>query len=157
MQIPFRDSKLTRLLTDSLGGNTKTALCATIGPAVCVHGPRRGGESGDILTAWTLMLRGCLRAAVRWLAALLLDIFTRCCALASQSLASASSHARDGSVDREWEPHRAFPSKLLSPQFTFHFPRSDFIRERSLSILCSLSFSSPLFLSPSCSSLLLLP
>lgn len=32
--IPFRDSKLTRLLTDSLGGNSKTSLVATIGPAV---------------------------------------------------------------------------------------------------------------------------
>ena len=32
--MPFRDSKLTRLLTDSLGGNTKTALCACVGPAL---------------------------------------------------------------------------------------------------------------------------
>jgi hypothetical protein len=32
--VPFRDSKLTRLLTDSLGGNSKTCLVATIGPAV---------------------------------------------------------------------------------------------------------------------------
>ncbi|KAL8271643.1 hypothetical protein Esti_004448 [Eimeria stiedai] len=30
--IPFRDSKLTRLLQDSLGGSTKTCLIATIGP-----------------------------------------------------------------------------------------------------------------------------
>eukprot|EP01002_Notosolenus_urceolatus_P015463 NODE_802_length_1770_cov_8.079024_g656_i0.p1 GENE.NODE_802_length_1770_cov_8.079024_g656_i0~~NODE_802_length_1770_cov_8.079024_g656_i0.p1 ORF type:complete len:541 (+),score=72.01 NODE_802_length_1770_cov_8.079024_g656_i0:196-1623(+) len=30
--IPFRDSKLTRLLTDSLGGNSKTCMCATIAP-----------------------------------------------------------------------------------------------------------------------------
>ena len=29
--VPFRDSKLTRLLTDSLGGNTKTSLCASVG------------------------------------------------------------------------------------------------------------------------------
>ncbi len=33
--VPFRDSKLTRLLTDSLGGNSKTVLCATVGPAEC--------------------------------------------------------------------------------------------------------------------------
>ncbi|SMN22956.1 similar to Saccharomyces cerevisiae YEL061C CIN8 Kinesin motor protein involved in mitotic spindle assembly and chromosome segregation [Maudiozyma saulgeensis] len=31
--VPFRESKLTRLLQDSLGGNTKTALIATISPA----------------------------------------------------------------------------------------------------------------------------
>lgn len=31
--MPFRDSKLTRILSDSLGGNSKTALVVTIGPA----------------------------------------------------------------------------------------------------------------------------
>ena len=31
--IPFRDSKLTWLLKDSLGGNTKTVMLAAIGPA----------------------------------------------------------------------------------------------------------------------------
>jgi len=30
--VPFRDSKLTRLLTDSLGGNAKTVICANAGP-----------------------------------------------------------------------------------------------------------------------------
>lgn len=32
--VPFRDSTLTRLLTDSLGGNTKTCLCANLGPSL---------------------------------------------------------------------------------------------------------------------------
>eukprot|EP00347_Sterkiella_histriomuscorum_P000485 403375673 len=31
--VPFRDSKLTRILSDSLGGNSKTALIVTIGPS----------------------------------------------------------------------------------------------------------------------------
>lgn len=30
MYIPYRDSKLTRILQDSLGGNTKTVMIATV-------------------------------------------------------------------------------------------------------------------------------
>ncbi|KAL7745956.1 Kinesin- motor protein, partial [Sorochytrium milnesiophthora] len=33
--IPYRDSKLTRLLQDSLGGSTKTCIIATVSPAWC--------------------------------------------------------------------------------------------------------------------------
>jgi len=32
--VPYRDSKLTRLLTDSLGGNSKTGMCACIAPTL---------------------------------------------------------------------------------------------------------------------------
>jgi hypothetical protein len=32
--VPFRDSKLTRLLEDSLGGNCKTSMVITIGPSI---------------------------------------------------------------------------------------------------------------------------
>lgn len=39
--IPYRDSTLTWLLKDSLGGNSKTAMIATISPAI-----------DNIVTAW---------------------------------------------------------------------------------------------------------
>jgi hypothetical protein len=32
--VPYRDSKLTRLLRDSLGGRTKTCIIATVSPTV---------------------------------------------------------------------------------------------------------------------------
>ncbi|XP_044741151.1 kinesin-like protein Klp61F [Chrysoperla carnea] len=33
--VPYRESKLTRLLQDSLGGRTKTSIIATVSPATC--------------------------------------------------------------------------------------------------------------------------
>ncbi|KAI7800233.1 putative kinesin-like protein KIF3C-like [Triplophysa rosa] len=36
--VPYRDSKLTRLLQDSLGGNAKTIMVATLGPASYNYG-----------------------------------------------------------------------------------------------------------------------
>ncbi|XP_066532682.1 kinesin-like protein KIF3C isoform X1 [Hoplias malabaricus] len=35
--VPYRDSKLTRLLRDSLGGNAKTIMVATLGPSSCSY------------------------------------------------------------------------------------------------------------------------
>ena len=35
--VPYRDSKLTRLLQDSLGGNTKTCMIANVSPADFNH------------------------------------------------------------------------------------------------------------------------
>lgn len=33
--VPYRESKLTRILQDSLGGRTKTSIIATVSPALC--------------------------------------------------------------------------------------------------------------------------
>jgi len=35
---PYRDSKLTRILQDSLGGNCKTAMITTISPMSTCYG-----------------------------------------------------------------------------------------------------------------------
>jgi kinesin family protein 4/21/27 len=33
--VPYRDSKLTRILQDSLGGNSNTYMIACVSPATC--------------------------------------------------------------------------------------------------------------------------
>lgn len=35
--IPYRDSKLTRLLKDSLGGNTRTIMIGCVSPSINCH------------------------------------------------------------------------------------------------------------------------
>jgi hypothetical protein len=56
---PFRDSKLTRLLTGTLGGNSRTSLCANIGPA-----PRNHGENHSTLLFARRAMKVSTRASV---------------------------------------------------------------------------------------------
>ena len=50
--VPYRDSKLTRILEDSVGGNCKTTMIAMISPALeAFAGVRLPGDvMGDIAT-----------------------------------------------------------------------------------------------------------
>ena len=51
--IPYRDSKLTRLLRDSLGGKTKTCIIATIAPTVqCQVSWEWGPGWGEAWISW---------------------------------------------------------------------------------------------------------
>lgn len=93
--IPYRDSKLTRLLEDSLGGNCVTTLVATVSPSACsfaeslstlkfatraktvVNAPRvnedgSGSDSRTLLRRYELELRR-LRAELRERAKSLVD------------------------------------------------------------------------------------
>jgi hypothetical protein len=91
--IPYRDSKLTRLLEDSLGGNCVTTLVATVSPSACsfaeslstlkfatraktvVNAPRVNEDVGDqrtLLRKYELELRR-LRAELRERAKTLVD------------------------------------------------------------------------------------
>jgi hypothetical protein len=50
--VPYRDSKLTRLLRDSLGGRTKTCIIATIAPTVqCQVRCRKQGKPAGLPSA----------------------------------------------------------------------------------------------------------
>jgi kinesin family member 5 len=53
MHIPYRESKLTRILTESLGGNSKTCLIVTMSPhpfneAECLSSLRFGSRARNI-------------------------------------------------------------------------------------------------------------
>lgn len=59
--VPYRDSKLTRLLRDSLGGRTKTCIIATIAPTVqCQVRRRKWGSAvvATMLPLWSNTLLG---------------------------------------------------------------------------------------------------
>lgn len=75
--MPYRDSKLTRLLRDSLGGKTKTCIIATIAPTVQCQVRGRGSvglggtvrcERGCVLLAGAGGGTGCHAASMRMLA-----------------------------------------------------------------------------------------
>lgn len=57
--VPFRDSKLTRLLTESLGGNCKTTICACISPSLLHY-----DESYSTLLFATRAMSVCTRYVV---------------------------------------------------------------------------------------------
>jgi len=56
--IPYRDSKLTKLLKNALGGNSKTTMIATISPAEENHDQTlstlRYGKHGELGTCLSL-------------------------------------------------------------------------------------------------------
>lgn len=58
--VPYRDSKLTRILEDSLGGNCKTTLVATISPALEAFGGARALAS--MQSASCVLEHGCAGA-----------------------------------------------------------------------------------------------
>jgi centromeric protein E len=71
--IPYRDSKLTRILQPALGGNTKTAIICTITPAACFseeslstikfasrYGNKTGGVGVGIGVGMQWFLQPCL-------------------------------------------------------------------------------------------------
>ena len=55
--VPYRDSKLTKLLQDSIGGRCETALIATVGPA-----PVNESESGSTMG----FAERCMQVRSRW-------------------------------------------------------------------------------------------
>jgi len=108
--IPYRDSKLTRLLEDSLGGNCATTLIATVSPSACaraeslstlkfaarakavVNAPRvnEDADSRTLLKRYEAELRR-LRAELRERASALVD---------KRALLAAEEEARRAEADK---------------------------------------------------------